>query len=131
MPTKEPADKRTPRVRVKRNGHRAPNMGTENGTVASKNGDAAIQRAKHSLDSSERAELAKRALDTDVPITEWDRRSTASRTEVEHLVELLKAVKQGDFTVRFQYDKDGILSRSGELLKDIIGLNERMTSDLV
>ncbi len=82
-------------------------------------------------DAGERAELAKRALDTDVPITEWDRLSPGSRLEVEHLVEVLKAVKQGDFTVRFQYHTDGILSRTGELLNDIIGLNEHMTSELV
>jgi HAMP domain-containing protein len=82
-------------------------------------------------EAGERAELAKRALDTDVPITEWDRLSPGSRLEVEHLVEVLKAVKQGDFTVRFQYHTDGILSRTGELLNDIIGLNEHMTSELV
>jgi methyl-accepting chemotaxis protein len=82
-------------------------------------------------DAGERVELAKRALDIDVPITEWDRLSPGSRLEVDHLVEVLKAVKQGDFTVRFQYHTDGILSRVGELLNDIIGLNEHMTSELV
>src|ERR1700689_5239880 len=60
--------------------------------------DGALERAKRVRDSNERAAIAKRALDAGVPITEWDRLSTASRTEVEHLVELLKAVKQGDFT---------------------------------
>ncbi|TKD05100.1 HAMP domain-containing protein [Polyangium fumosum] len=64
-------------------------------------------------------------------IAEWERLSDDSRAEVEHLQEVLKAVKQGDFTVRFEYQKDGILSRTGELLNDIIGLNEHMTSELV
>ncbi len=66
-----------------------------------------------------------------IPSTEWDRLSTASRGEVEQLVEVLKAVKQGDFSVRFPYQKDGILSRAGELLNDIIGMNEHMTGELV
>src|SRR5580692_11690745 len=82
-------------------------------------------------ESSDRAAIAKRALDADVPITEWDRLSPLSRGEVEHLVEVLKAVKQGDFVVRFPYKKDGILSRVGELLNDIVGMNEHMTGELV
>ncbi|MGH7438403.1 MAG: HAMP domain-containing protein, partial [Polyangiaceae bacterium] len=64
-------------------------------------------------------------------MTEWDRLSPGSRIEVEHLVEVLKAVKQGDFIVRFPYHTDGILSRAGELLNDIIGLNEHMTGELI
>ena len=82
-------------------------------------------------DTTERAALAKRALDAGVPLTEWDRLSTISRTEVERLVEVLKSIKQGDFTVRFGYEKDGIMSRAGELLNDIIGMNEHMTSEIV
>ena len=54
-------------------------------------------------ESSDRAAIAKRALDSGVPITEWDRLSPVSRGEVEQLVEVLKAVKQGDFSVRFAY----------------------------
>ena len=64
-------------------------------------------------------------------VTEWDRLSTPSRSEVEQLVEVLKSVKRGDFTVRLPYEKDGILARAGELLNDIIGMNEHMTSELV
>ena len=82
-------------------------------------------------DSSDRAAIAQRALDADVPITEWDRLSPVSRAEVDQLVEVLKAVKQGDFGVRVPYKKDGILGRAGELLNDIIGMNEHMTGELV
>ena len=63
--------------------------------------------------------------------TEWDRLSPANRSEIEHLVEVLKAAKQGDFSARFNYPKDGILGRIGELLNDVLGLNEHMTSELV
>ncbi|UJR81699.1 Histidine kinase [Sandaracinus amylolyticus] len=71
------------------------------------------------------------ALGSAVPVTEWDRLSALSRAEVDHLVDVLKAVKQGDFSVRFEYEKTGILGRAGELLNDIIGLNEHMTTELV
>jgi hypothetical protein len=38
-----------------------------------KNGGAARAGAKRNVESNERAALAKRALDTQIPITEWDR----------------------------------------------------------
>src|ERR1700722_12060464 len=63
--------------------------------------------------------------------TEWDRLSTRSRGEVEQFIEVLKSMKQGDFAVRFESDKDGVLGRAGELLNDIIGLNEHMSGELV
>ena len=40
-------------------------------------------------------------------------------------------MKQGDFSVRLPYEKGGILSRAGELLNDIIGLNEHMANELL
>ena len=70
-------------------------------------------------------------LDGNSITTEWDRLSTRSRGEVEQFIEVLKAMKQGDFTVRFESDKDGVLGRAGELLNDIIGLNEHMSGELV
>ena len=48
------------------------------------------------------------------PLTEWDLLSYSSRDEIEQLVEILKAVKQGDFTVRLPYQKEGILGRADE-----------------
>jgi HAMP domain-containing protein/signal transduction histidine kinase/CheY-like chemotaxis protein len=64
-------------------------------------------------------------------VMDWDRLSAASRNEVEGLVEVLKAVKQGNFAARVDYPKDSILARAGELLNDILGMNEHMTSELV
>src|SRR5947209_14180661 len=56
-----------------------------------------------------RASMGARPLSADrAPLTEWDRLSTASRNEIEHLVEVLKAVKQGDFTARVGGQKEGI-----------------------
>jgi signal transduction histidine kinase/HAMP domain-containing protein/ActR/RegA family two-component response regulator len=51
--------------------------------------------------------------------------------EVEHLVEVLEAVKQGDFGVRLPYGKEGVLGHVGGLLNDIIGMNEHMMEELV
>jgi HAMP domain-containing protein/signal transduction histidine kinase/ActR/RegA family two-component response regulator len=71
------------------------------------------------------------AAGASVPVTEWDRLSAPSRAEVESLVDVLKAVKQGDFGVRFDYEKSGVLSRVGELLNDIIGFNEHLSAELL
>src|SRR5690348_5959313 len=57
--------------------------------------------------------------------------SQESYDELEQLIEILSAVKQGDFTVRFPCRNEGILSRAGELLNDIIGLNEHMAYELI
>jgi signal transduction histidine kinase/HAMP domain-containing protein/ActR/RegA family two-component response regulator len=65
------------------------------------------------------------------PLVEWDLLTKASKDEIDQLVDLLKAVKAGDFGVRLPYRKDGILSRAGELLNDILGLNEHLTGELV
>jgi methyl-accepting chemotaxis protein len=51
--------------------------------------------------------------------------------EVERFVEVLKALKQGDFTMRYDAEDGGLLGRAGELLNDIISLNEHMTDELV
>jgi len=74
---------------------------------------------------------AKAGARTRAPLSEWESLSAASRNEIEHLVEVLKAVKQGDFAVRVECPKEGILGRAGELLNDILALNDHMTSELV
>ncbi len=91
----------------------------KNGKIASSNGSAKL--AVH----------APAAGAAPSRITEWDRLSNRTRSEVEQLIEILKAMKQGDFAVRFDSNKDGVLGRAGELLNDIIGLNEHMSSELV
>jgi HAMP domain-containing protein/signal transduction histidine kinase/CheY-like chemotaxis protein len=62
---------------------------------------------------------------------EIDELSMTARSEVEQLLEVLKAVKGGDFTVRLPFQKSGILSGAGELLNDIIGLNEHMATEFL
>ncbi len=60
----------------------------------------------------------------------WVQISPSHRDEIEQLVDVLKAVKSGDFTARFEYQKGDILSRTGEILNDIIGLNEHLSNEL-
>ncbi|MGZ3741056.1 MAG: hypothetical protein ACXVB9_16885, partial [Bdellovibrionota bacterium] len=45
---------------------------------------------------------------------EWDQLSESSKDEVEQLVEILRSVKNGDFSVRLDYEQGGILARAGE-----------------
>ncbi|ACG75456.1 GAF sensor hybrid histidine kinase [Anaeromyxobacter sp. K] len=53
------------------------------------------------------------------------------REELAQLVEVLKAAKAGDFSVRLPYRRDGLLSQAGELLNDLLALNEHATDELV
>ncbi|MBC7658954.1 MAG: HAMP domain-containing protein [Chitinophagaceae bacterium] len=62
---------------------------------------------------------------------EWESLSISNKDEIEQLVEVLKSVKSGDFSVRFDYEKGDILGRAGELLNDIIGLNEHLSNELL
>src|SRR5215208_4614891 len=72
-----------------------------------------------------------RASGADAAQPAEDTLSAASQAELDQLVDVLKAVKQGDFSVRVAYHKDGLLARVGELLNDIIGLNEHAAEELV
>src|SRR5260370_818499 len=110
----------------------APPNGNGNSEVTPNNDVAQDGEQEERQNDREAAARARLELaSASAPLTEWDRLSSGSRAEVEHLLEILKSVKQGDFAVRFEYQKDGILGRAGELLNDIIGLNEHMSGELV
>src|SRR5262245_57837336 len=97
--------------KTKKNGTKAHGNGHRNGTSHH------AHHAHHAHAPTVEAP-ASAPMPVAAPVTEWDRLSTASRGEVEQLVEILKSVKRGDFSVRLPYEKDGILSRAGELLND-------------
>ncbi|MGE0172580.1 MAG: HAMP domain-containing protein [Oligoflexales bacterium] len=61
---------------------------------------------------------------------DWDQ-IPISIDEIDYLIEMLKAIKAGDFSVRFEYKKGEVLSRAGELLNDIVGLNEHLSNELL
>ncbi len=139
------------RARPDGNGHRPANgpgsgpgngNGNGNGNGAKRAATPAISRplaaekkngSSYADDDalSDRETMMRNAVGGAVPVTEWDRLSAPTRAEVESLVEVLKAVKQGDFSVRFDYEKSGVLSRAGEILNDIIGFNEHLSGELL
>ena len=130
MPSKHTVDTvdqgRSRGSKTKKNGTRRAGQTDGNG-----NGSGHRSRAAGAPPLAPVQTTMMNAVGGTVPVTEWDRLSADSRYEIEHLLEVLKAVKQGDFHVRFEYSKHGILSRVGELLNDVIGLNEHMSSELV
>ena len=93
---------------------------------AERNGNGNGKRKKNgsSAHDHETRDVARTGL------SEWELLSQPGKIEVEQLVEVLKSVKNGDFSVRLPYKKDGILSRAGELLNDIILLNEHVATEL-
>src|SRR5580693_9148256 len=91
------------------------------------NGHAIVAPPARKARAPRKAPIAQEPL----PVTEWDRLSARGRAEIEQFIEVLKAMKQGDFSVRFESAKDGVLGRAGELLNDVIGLNEHMSGELV
>jgi HAMP domain-containing protein/signal transduction histidine kinase/ActR/RegA family two-component response regulator len=62
---------------------------------------------------------------------EWDLLTSSSKGEIDQLVDVLKAVKTGNFSVRVPFEKGGILSAAGELINDIISLNEHMANEFL
>ena len=50
--------------------------------------------------------------------------------DLNRLVQVLAAVKKGDFSVRMPVDEGGAAGRAGELLNDIVELNAAMASEL-
>jgi HAMP domain-containing protein/signal transduction histidine kinase/ActR/RegA family two-component response regulator len=63
--------------------------------------------------------------------SEWERPSAHGLSEIDRMVEVLLAMKRGDFTARFESVEGGTLSRAGELLNDIASMNEHLTNELV
>jgi hypothetical protein len=132
---RSPSKRKTPKAddvsaqaSAKKNGHAAvPSNGNGSGSNGTKNGTHRTKRSS----LTDRDTMMRNAVGGTVPVTEWDRLSAPSRAEVENLVEVLKSVKQGDFSVRFDYEKSGVLSRAGEILNDIIGFNEHLSGELL
>ncbi|HYD42608.1 MAG TPA: HAMP domain-containing protein, partial [Anaeromyxobacter sp.] len=73
-----------------------------------------------------RADARARATES-----EWDLLPRNSQEELEALEDVLTAVKAGDFSIRLPFRKDGVLARAGELLNDILGLNEHLSRELL
>jgi len=59
------------------------------------------------------------------------RRSTsADRLDVKELLDVLLAVKKGDFTARLPADRLGLAGKAADVLNDIISLNQTTNEEL-
>ncbi|HET6439382.1 MAG TPA: HAMP domain-containing protein, partial [Anaeromyxobacter sp.] len=65
------------------------------------------------------------------PLSDWDLLPRPTQEELQELAQVLAAAKAGDFSVRLAYRKDGVLTRSAELLNDILALAEHLSSELI
>src|SRR4051812_36492775 len=52
------------------------------------------------------------------------------KDQLRHLLHTVKSVRQGDFTVRFP-SGDGLVSEIGEVVNDIIELNESLANEFI
>src|SRR6185312_6761717 len=55
----------------------------------------------------------------------------AQRLQLRTLMQVVKAVRGGDFSVRMPVDNEGIVAEIGEVLNDIIELNENMANEFM
>jgi HAMP domain-containing protein/signal transduction histidine kinase/ActR/RegA family two-component response regulator len=53
------------------------------------------------------------------------------REQMRYLLQVVRAVRLGDFSVRMPVDQEGIISDIGEVLNDIIELNEELAGEIV
>src|SRR5687767_6943200 len=67
-----------------------------------------------------------------VPTTEppMASRASASRLDVKELLDVLLAVRAGDFTPRLRGDLTGLGGKAADVLNDVIGMNEALAAEL-
>src|SRR5947209_257907 len=53
---------------------------------------------------------------------------SSDRVQLRQLLQTIKAVRRGDFSVRFPIQQEGLISEIGEVLNDVIDLNENMAN---
>ncbi|HVR59517.1 MAG TPA: hypothetical protein VMT72_22110, partial [Pseudolabrys sp.] len=53
-----------------------------------------------------------------------------SPVELQNLLQSLRAMRSGDFTVRMGVEQDGILGKIADTFNDIVAANERMAQQL-
>src|SRR6266700_6373004 len=57
--------------------------------------------------------------------------SASSKAQLRQLLQVIKAVRQGNFSVRCSTSGEGIVSEIGEVLNDIVQLNDDMAKEFV
>ncbi|MBX3019870.1 MAG: HAMP domain-containing protein [Bdellovibrionaceae bacterium] len=75
---------------------------------------------------------APRGADVGPSLSESSRLSSPDlRTQLRDLHKVVKAVRNGDFSVRMSVESEGIVAEIGEVLNDIIEHNENMANEFV
>ncbi len=57
--------------------------------------------------------------------------SPNAEARLKLLLDALKAVKQGDFSIRLSIENDGIITEIAKLFNDVVSNNEKMASEIV
>ena len=57
-------------------------------------------------------------------------RASANRLDVKELLDVLLAVRAGDFTPRLRGDLTGLGGKAADVLNDVIGMNEALATEL-
>src|SRR5262245_38136378 len=57
--------------------------------------------------------------------------SSSDRTALRSVLQAVKAVRRGDFSIRVASGSDGVIAEIGEALNDVIELNELMSKEFV
>ncbi len=58
-------------------------------------------------------------------------RSNEDETALRLLLDALRTAKQGDFSIRLEVEKDGLMGEIAEAFNEVISLNENMANEIV
>ncbi|MGE3757079.1 MAG: HAMP domain-containing protein, partial [Pseudobdellovibrionaceae bacterium] len=61
----------------------------------------------------------------------WGTESPLFREQLRNLLQTVKSVRRGDFTARMPIDQEGMVAEIGEVLNDIIEMNENMANEFL
>jgi HAMP domain-containing protein/signal transduction histidine kinase/CheY-like chemotaxis protein len=90
-----------------------------------------VQKSKESVESVLHHSTAEDAYFEHRPASQRPLNLSDPRDQMRQLLHTVKAVRRGDFAVRMPHLQDGLLAEIGEVLNDIIELNESMANEFV
>jgi HAMP domain-containing protein/signal transduction histidine kinase/ActR/RegA family two-component response regulator len=89
---------------------------------------------KYSKKLSDKVLKSKNPLARTYPLHKYrkiDMSKASPQDQLKQLLNTVKSIRKGDFTVRMPHIKEGIISEIGEVLNDIIEMNEYMANEFV
>src|SRR4051812_1716462 len=97
---------------------------TANATISSKPKKGAVLKTR-SLKAPKEPQSALAGLQQLEPAPEI---SAVAKLQLRSVLHAVKAVRAGDFSVRVPIDSEGTIAEIGEVLNDIIAINEEMAT---